>query len=57
MINSVNTPDKNKADDNNGLNDWNKRLDENLEPSNHNDVLADEKAKEYSEQFEDKKPK
>jgi len=32
-----------------GINNWNERLDENLEPNAHNDVIADEKAKEFSE--------
>lgn len=34
-----------------GLDNWNKRLDENLEPKDHNDEIADEKAKNFSEQF------
>jgi len=34
-----------------GINDWNDRLDENLEPTNHNDVTADEKAEDFSEKF------
>jgi len=33
----------------NGLGQWNDRLDENLESDNHNDVPADERAKEFSE--------
>ena len=34
-----------------GLNDWNDRLDENLEPEEHNDVVADENAKDFSEKY------
>jgi hypothetical protein len=33
-----------------GINQWNDRLDENLEPEKTGDVDADEKAKEYSDQ-------
>lgn len=33
-----------------GINQWNDRLDENLEPEQSGDIDADEKAKEYSEQ-------
>lgn len=52
MINPRSDSDKNKPED--GLDKWNNRLDENLEQSNHNDIDADKKAKEYSEQFENK---
>lgn len=52
MINPKNDSEKNKSND--GLDNWNNRLDENLESSNHNDTTADEKAKEYSEQFKSK---
>ncbi|WP_316803005.1 hypothetical protein [Pedobacter nototheniae] len=41
---------KNKKGDTD-LDRWNDRLDENLEPENHSDVLADEKAKDFSEKF------
>jgi len=34
-----------------GLNDWNDRLDENLEPEDHNDSDADEKAKDFSAKY------
>ncbi len=34
-----------------GLDNWNDRLDENLEPETHNDVDADEKAKDFSEKY------
>ncbi|WP_316798273.1 hypothetical protein [Pedobacter frigidisoli] len=34
-----------------GLNEWNDRLDENLEPKSHNDETADENAKDFSERF------
>ncbi|MDQ0965506.1 hypothetical protein QFZ20_000909 [Flavobacterium sp. W4I14] len=34
-----------------GLNDWNDRLDENLEPEAHNDSDADEKAKDFSAKY------
>ncbi|MBB6238836.1 hypothetical protein HDC90_003483 [Pedobacter sp. AK013] len=36
---------------NQGLNDWNDRLDENLEPEDHNDSAADEKAKNFSAKY------
>jgi len=55
MINPKNDSEKNKSND--GLDNWNNRLDENLEQSNYNDTDADEKAKEYSEQFENKPEK
>ncbi|WP_412468176.1 hypothetical protein [Pedobacter sp. KLB.chiD] len=34
-----------------GLDHWNERLDENLEPEAHNDIEADEKAKDFSEKY------
>lgn len=34
-----------------GINNWNDRLDENLESKDHNDVSADEKAEDFSEKF------
>ncbi|WP_316825317.1 hypothetical protein [Pedobacter miscanthi] len=34
-----------------GLNEWNDRLDENLEPEDHSSSTADEKAKEFSEKY------
>ncbi|QIL42488.1 hypothetical protein G7074_26430 [Pedobacter sp. HDW13] len=34
-----------------GINDWNDRLDENLEPEDHNDTIADEKAKDFSAKY------
>ncbi|GGH02074.1 hypothetical protein [Pedobacter zeae] len=34
-----------------GLNQWNDRLDENLEPEDHNDIVADQKAKDFSEKY------
>lgn len=33
-----------------GLNDWNDRLDENLEPKNEGDTDADERAKDFSDE-------
>ena len=41
-------------DSSKGLDDWNDRLDENLEPDDRNDTAADSKAKEYSEKFDNK---
>jgi len=43
-----------EKDSSKGLNDWNDRLDENLEPEDRNDTTADIKAKEYSEKFDGK---
>ncbi|WP_316737651.1 hypothetical protein [Pedobacter aquatilis] len=40
---------KNKSDNEKGLDDWNTRLDQNLEEERHNDVIADENAKEFSD--------
>ncbi|GAA4201924.1 hypothetical protein GCM10022289_16030 [Pedobacter jeongneungensis] len=34
-----------------GLNNWNDRLDENLEPEDHNNITADERAKDFSEKY------
>lgn len=34
-----------------GLNDWNDRLDENLEPEKQGDTVADDRAKDFSEQL------
>lgn len=34
-----------------GLNDWNDRLDENLEPEDHNNTAADDKARDFSEKY------
>ncbi|WP_025142659.1 hypothetical protein [Pedobacter jeongneungensis] len=34
-----------------GLNNWNDRLDENLEPEDQNNSIADEKAKDFSEKY------
>jgi len=33
-----------------GINEWNDRLDENLEPETTGDIDADERAKEYSDE-------
>ena len=49
-----NTSEIIEKDSSKGLNDWNDRLEENLEPKDHNDTAADIKAKEYSEKFEGK---
>ena len=38
-----------------GLDNWNDRLDNNLEPEDHNDVDADERAKNYTDKFRDQK--
>ncbi|MCX2475950.1 hypothetical protein OQZ33_16580 [Pedobacter sp. MC2016-05] len=43
-----------EKDSSKGLNDWNDRLDENLEPEDRNDTTADIKSKEYSEKFDGK---
>jgi len=48
------TQDPNKSESVNkkpahGLDNWNDRLDENLEPEGHNDPVADENAKDFSE--------
>jgi len=45
-----------KPDQENGLDDWNNRLDENLEPEDHNDPVADVKAEEFSEHFDPEDP-
>lgn len=34
----------------NGLDNWNDRLDENLEPNQHGDTSADDRARDFSEQ-------
>lgn len=34
-----------------GIDNWNDRLDQNLESENHNDVSADEKAEDFSKKF------
>ncbi|QXU44048.1 hypothetical protein [Pedobacter sp. D749] len=34
-----------------GLDNWNDRLDENLEPEAHSHYEADEKAKDFSEKY------
>lgn len=34
-----------------GINDWNDRLDENLEPEDHNNSVADDKAKDFSAKY------
>lgn len=49
-----NTSEIIEKDSSKGLNDWNDRLDENLEPEDSNDTDADVKAKEYSEKFDGK---
>ncbi len=38
-------------DSENGLDKWNDRLDENIEPEDHNDIAADKKAKDFSNKF------
>lgn len=43
--------EQNKKNPAKGLNDWNDRLDENLESADHNNVDADEKAKDFSEKL------
>lgn len=43
--------EKNAKHPEQGLDDWNERLDENLEPEAHNDIEADEKAKDFSEKY------
>ncbi|RZK21251.1 MAG: hypothetical protein EOO86_01695 [Pedobacter sp.] len=42
---------KNQENPAQGFNDWNDRLDENLEPKGQNDTVADENAKEFSEKL------
>jgi hypothetical protein len=50
------TPEDNKEESvKKGLDNWNDRLDHNLEPEDHNDVSADERAKEYTDKFRDQK--
>ena len=49
-----NTSEIIEKDSSKGLNDWNDRLEENLEPEDRNDTDADVKAKEYSEKFDGK---
>lgn len=34
-----------------GLDQWNDRLDENLEPETGGDLIADEKARQFSERY------
>ena len=34
-----------------GLNNWNDRLDENLEPKDHSNTVADDKARDFSEKY------
>ena len=43
--------EENKKHPDQGLNDWNDRLDENLEPEDHNNSIADEKAKDFSAKY------
>lgn len=43
---------ENKSQNEKGLDNWNARLDQNLEKEEHNDLIADENAKEFSEQFD-----
>jgi len=43
--------EQNKMNPSKGLDNWNDRLDENLETKDHNDTLADDKAKDFSEKF------
>jgi hypothetical protein len=43
--------EENKKSPVKGQNDWNDRLDENLEPEDHNDEIADEKAKDFSSKY------
>ena len=49
-----NTSEIIEKDSSKGLNDWNDRLDENLEPEDRNDTDADVKSKEFSEKFDGK---
>lgn len=57
MANPANDPNKSEFDKKSqensaqGINNWNDRLDENLEPEDHNDPVADENAKEFSEKL------
>ena len=43
--------EKNQENPAQGLNDWNDRLDENLEQKDQNDISADENAKDFSDKF------
>ena len=43
--------EKNQENPAQGLNDWNDRLDENLEPEDQSDTVADVNAKEFSEKL------
>jgi len=52
-LNNPQKPAENNTDHTNktGLDQWNERLDENLEGESKGDPQADENAKQYSEQF------
>lgn len=43
--------EKNIQNPEKGLDNWNERLDENLEPKDHNDPVADDNAKDFSEKY------
>ena len=43
--------EQNQENPGKGINDWNDRLDDNLEPKDHNDIVADKKAKDFSEKL------
>lgn len=49
MTEQNNNPSENKAGK--GLDDWNQRLDRNLEPEKHGDELADLRAEEFSNEL------
>jgi hypothetical protein len=49
MENQNNNPENDQVKPD-GLDQWNDRLDENLENEKEGDVTADEKAREFSEQ-------
>jgi hypothetical protein len=53
---SASLNDKNQSKT--GLDEWNNRLDENLEPEDQNNIIADEKARLYAEKnsTEDQSP-
>jgi len=48
-LNSKLDPLNNKQQPASGLDQWNERLDENLEPESTGDELADEKARNFNE--------
>jgi len=50
-LNKSNFTEENIKHPDQGPDNWNDRLDENLEPEASNDTEADEKAKDFSEKY------